>query len=87
MIHENSLSAFRSLNAAARTAEIFAVYRDSMVPLTDREVMASLDFHDANMVRPRITELIKAGKLVEVQNVKDQTTGKTVRCCTNRVMA
>lgn len=85
-VHANSLEAFRTLDRRARSEAILTVYRDSMRPLTDRQVMEALGFHDANAVRPRITELLDAGKLCEVESAKDHVTGKTVRCCTNTTM-
>lgn len=46
---------------------------------SDREVMLSLGFSDMNSVRPRITELVKEGLLVEVGDQEDPVTHKTVR--------
>jgi predicted HTH transcriptional regulator len=48
-------------------------------PVTDRQIMRHLGFTDPNTTRPRVTELIKLGYLVEVSNTKDKTTNKTVR--------
>lgn len=87
LCHPNSLASWRSLNRAARTQAILAVYRGSTVPLTDREVAERLGFTDLNSCRPRITELIHAGEVAEIANVKDHVTGKTVRCCTNTRIA
>ncbi len=83
LLHKNSLAAWRSLNRTARTQAILAAYRASTCPLTDREVMASLGFHEMNAVRPRITELIEDGLVVEVYDVTDNATGRKVRACTN----
>jgi hypothetical protein len=38
-----------------------------------------LGFSDMNSVRPRITELVQAGRLIELKKIKDATTGKSVR--------
>lgn len=46
---------------------------------TDREVMQGLGYSDMNAVRPRITEAIGAGALVEVAEKRCPVTGKTVR--------
>lgn len=47
--------------------------------VTDREVMRGLGFSDMNAVRPRVTELIEAGRLVEVGERVCPVTRKTVR--------
>jgi len=47
--------------------------------MTDREVAEALLFDDMNAVRPRITELVQAGSLVEVGSKQDTETGRTVR--------
>jgi hypothetical protein len=83
LCHRNSLASWRSLNPAARTQAILAVYRGSMAPLTDREVAERLGFTEMNAVRPRITELIKAQLVTEVYDVPDHVTGKKVRSCTS----
>jgi hypothetical protein len=41
--------------------------------------MQGMGFGEPNQVRPRITELIEAGKLMEVCSRRDTATGKTVR--------
>jgi hypothetical protein len=46
---------------------------------TDREIKEGMNFSEMNMVRPRITEMIKAGILIEYGSTTCQTTGKTVR--------
>lgn len=48
-------------------------------PGTDRQIRDRMGFTDMNQVRPRITELIDKGKLVETKTVKDPSTGKSVR--------
>ena len=47
--------------------------------MTDREVKETLGVSDMNYVRPRITELIKLGHIVEVDDIKCHLTNKTVR--------
>jgi hypothetical protein len=84
MIHANSVEAFRGLNKAGRRAAILGVYRNSSVPLTDREVAERLGFTDMNMVRPRITDLIDDKQVAEIYNVPDPVINRTVRCCTNK---
>lgn len=46
---------------------------------TDRDMLRILGYSDPNAVRPRITELIGMGLLIEVDAVRDSVTGKTVR--------
>ena len=41
--------------------------------------MEHLGFTDMNSVRPRISDLIKAGVLMEYDTVRDHVTGKLVR--------
>lgn len=60
---------------------VFGVYQNMEQPLTDREVMILLEFTDMNAVRPRITELLIEGKLVEVGSTTCTTTGRNVRLC------
>jgi hypothetical protein len=53
--------------------------------LTDREVRDMCGFSDMNSVRPRITELVEEGFLVEGPSVKDALTGRTVRTTSKKV--
>ena len=85
-MHENSLKAYEEelpkLNPRAGAVLRAAVRYQAVggtVALTDRTIMRLLGFADPNSVRPRITELLKAGLLVEGGKIKDSTTGKTVR--------
>ena len=48
-------------------------------PMTDREVMTALSFSEPNAVRPRITEMVRRGDLVEVGSKVCPVTHKTVR--------
>ncbi len=82
-MHANSLEAFDSLDTAGRRAVVLAVYVASRIPLTDRECGEALGLTDLNGCKPRISEMVKAGVLVEVGKVKDQATKKSVRMCTN----
>ncbi len=79
-IHDNSLSAYRAEEVKlSRRAEAILSWIVLRGPHTDREVMVGMGFSDPNSVRPRITELIEAGKLMEVCSRRDTQTGKTVR--------
>jgi hypothetical protein len=83
-VHANSRAAYASgrLDHFPRRArEILAIFERATKPLTDREVMIELGRSDPNAVRPRITELVEAGVLVELDPVVDLATGKRVRAC------
>lgn len=47
--------------------------------MTDREILKALNRRDLNEVRPRITELVQAGKLREVGHKYDEYSGRPVR--------
>jgi len=82
-MHTNSIAAHHAEkeNLSKRSTSIAAVFADMDEPLTDREVAALLNFGDMNSVRPRITELCKAGVIYEYDSVVCTVTGKTVRRC------
>lgn len=77
--HTHSFMASRLEDKASRMDTILLCYRVAEKPLTDREVMARCGFIDPNSCRPRITELINQGHLVERGSIKCPVTGKTVR--------
>jgi predicted HTH transcriptional regulator len=79
-LHDNSLSAYRAEEAQlSKRAEAVLDWIKVNGPRTDRQVMQGMGFSEPNAVRPRITELIDAGKLMEVAHVRCPITGKTVR--------
>ena len=65
-----------------RNARILSIYHSYTRPLVDREVMEELGFKDMNSVRPRITELIKAKKLIPTGRREDGITHRLVRLVT-----
>lgn len=80
MIHENSRKCYdeEKENLSKRCkAVMFAV--DMLGVATDRMIKDYLDLPDMNGVRPRVTELVKMGKLVEKASTKCPVTSKTVR--------
>lgn len=79
-MHDNSVAAYRAeeVKLSSRAEAILEWIRQHG-PKTDREVMQGMGFSEPNAVRPRITELIDAGKLMEVCSRRDPTTRKTVR--------
>ena len=82
-VHENSLAAHGELKSEGKLSKrelvIFAEFEDWGASYTDREIMNRCGFSDMNAVRPRITELIKAGKLLECGHIRCPVTGKRVR--------
>jgi DNA-binding Lrp family transcriptional regulator len=54
-------------------------YLERTGPQTDREVMHGMLYSEPNMVRPRITEMVKAGLLEECGSKVDRFTGKPCR--------
>jgi len=78
--HPNSREAFHAGAAllGARAKRILAELRRNG-PGTDRELMKRLGFHDPNSVRPRITELIRAGLVREAESRQCAVTLRKVR--------
>jgi hypothetical protein len=80
-VHDNSIAAYHSQEAklSARATAVLA-WITKHGPRTDREVAYGMGYgENLNAVRPRITELIELGKLMEVCNVTCPVTRKTVR--------
>jgi hypothetical protein len=81
-IHPNSVLAFwqgRDDLFGKRHQKVIAVLRTHTYAMTDRMVMNACGFFDPNAVRPRITELVEAGVVVEAGNTECPITHKTVR--------
>tara|TARA_R110002074_G_scaffold143898_8_gene291260 strand:- start:596 stop:892 length:297 start_codon:yes stop_codon:yes gene_type:complete len=83
MIHDHSKEAYDeevvySNRASKRCAEILEAL-EQLDEATDRQIKIFLGYQEMNHVRPRITELIKAGRLVESRSIKCVYTRKTVR--------
>jgi hypothetical protein len=81
-MHRHSLDAYVAGRVdlfPQRSRAILAWLDAHKSPATDREIREGLGFADMNAVRPRITELIAAGVLREVDAAKDPKTGKAVR--------
>lgn len=62
-----------------RKAQILRWMQANPQPWTDRQIAARLGYPDMNCVRPRITELIEQGLLVECDSIRCQVTNKRVR--------
>lgn len=82
-MHENSLAAYEAngFRFSLRSRMIAVVYARSGTPLTDREVGLKLGFADMNAVKPRISEMVRQGVLVECGKSWDPSTKATVRLC------
>jgi len=80
-VHENSRRTYHEEAATIgkRAMDVLRFYRHCGGAVTDRDCMSALGFTDMNSVRPRITELVKAGVLREAGEVEDRITGKRVR--------
>lgn len=79
-VHPHSAIAYREESQRlSRRAQRVIDWLELHPRQTDREVMVGLGFTDMNAVRPRITEAVMAGRLVEVGEKRCPVTGKTVR--------
>lgn len=81
-MHHNSRAAHDATvrERAERERLVLAAF-DSLGAASDREVARHLGFTDLNAVRPRITEMVERGALLEVAGRKCAITGRTVRIC------
>lgn len=71
-MHENSLQAYRQTAPARLTrTQVIMQWIAGRGPVTDRQVMQGLGFSDPNKVRPRITELVDLGDLVECGRTRE----------------
>lgn len=80
-VHHNSVTAYHTEKPKlSKRAEAVLAWITTVGPRTDREVAYGMGYgENLNAVRPRITELLDAGRLIEVGDVKCPVTGKTVR--------
>lgn len=80
MVHTHSIAAYHAeLPRLSRRAQQIIDWLELHPKKTDREVMIGLGFQDMNCVRPRITEAVDLGALVEVDEKVCPVTRKTVR--------
>ena len=82
MMHENSIKTYgeEKVRLSKRAVTIYDTFKaNPHLQFTDRMILKKLSQTDPNYVRPRITELIKAGLLIECGKVNCHETGKTVR--------
>lgn len=90
--HENSRASYRdTVNLRQdRRGIVLGLFQDNPhTAFTDRQALNRLypGSNDMNMVRPRITELIESGELIERGSVQCPVTGKSVRECKINVSA
>lgn len=80
-VHANSIDAYHAEEPKlSRRAEAVLAWIRIHGKATDRQIAYGMGFgENLNAVRPRITELIEAGKLREATNIRCEVTGKRVR--------
>jgi hypothetical protein len=79
-MHDNSLAAHRKERPKLSTrAERIYSWVGGHGLSTDRDVLRGLNYSDMNQVRPRITELVDANLLEEVDKVRCPITHHSVR--------
>lgn len=67
MIHQHSIEAYHAEGQRlSRRALAILAWLERYGASTDREIVCGMGFSDMNCVRPRVTEAIEAGALVEV---------------------
>lgn len=79
-LHANSLAAYVSSRELRETrqAAILRFLREHG-PSTDREIKLGMGFGDMNECRPRISDGVRDGEILEVGTRFDPWSGKTVR--------
>lgn len=77
-MHSNSLEAYRSeqQDLGGRSFQIYSLLLSSARPLTDREIARALHYDHRSAVQPRISDLVKAGWVKEVDHVREDESGK-----------
>jgi hypothetical protein len=79
-VRQTSLQAYQELrdsDLGERQLKVLNGFR-KFGDATAREMQVRLGFHEGNMIKPRITELKKAGYLIEFPKRKCSITGKNV---------
>lgn len=77
-MHANSLRAYdqEARELGGRNLEVYAHVLASPMPLTDREIAKGLGYPHRSAVQPRISDLVKAGWLVEVGTTYETDSGQ-----------
>ena len=81
MLHDNSILSSRTVDRYNQNNIIMDVFRNAEKPLEDRDVHFRSGITELVSVRRAITNLIQAGKLVEVGSVVSERTARRVRVC------
>ena len=90
-IHDNSRKSHHEHEDSGRgetyREQIVALLAETACPMTDRQILDTLNVKDVNNIRPEITRLKQAGRINEVGKIKCPITGKTVRtvCITRKL--
>ena len=79
MIHDNSINSYHSLEGLNKRCRMVVSALSDLGVATDRRIKEHLNLPDMNNVRPRVTELLKLGHLVECGDEICNVTNKTVR--------
>ncbi len=79
-VRENSIETYKALkdHLSGRQAEVYE-YIEKHGKCTERQIKDGLGYNDMNAVRPRVTELIESGLLIEGLKIRDEVTNRPVR--------
>jgi predicted HTH transcriptional regulator len=77
VIRQTSIQAYKYLDLSKRNKVIFEGFQE-YGNCTSREMMNYLGFIEPNQVRPRISEMVGEGVLVELYKRECSISGKTV---------
>ena len=79
MIHDNSMSSYDELDGLNNRCRLVIDALYELGRATDRSIKEHLKLPDMNNVRPRVTELLKLGILVECGNQLCRVSNRNVR--------
>ena len=79
MIHDNSVASYGQLEGLNKRCRMVVSALSDLGMATDRRLKEHLNLPDMNNVRPRVTELLKLGIVVECGAEVCDVTNKTVR--------
>ena len=79
MIHDNSMQSYHELDGLNKRCKMVVSALHDLGIATDRRIKDHLSLPDMNNVRPRVTELIKLGLLIECGVETCEVTNKSVR--------
>ena len=89
-MHNNSINTYKILSEHLSNREeiVLKVYSDHYpTPISDKYVLQLLEETDPNRVRPRVTGLLKKGRLVETGKVMCPHTNQMGRHCRLNIKA